>query len=89
MSSYRKGVRLPDPVVCATIAGLSGIPLAKVLGIVGEARAVSREEKAVWRKLAATALGMLCVIGLSANHMIAKANPQMDQPADSGCLYIM
>ncbi|MEE7546134.1 helix-turn-helix transcriptional regulator [Xanthomonas sp. Kuri4-1] len=56
MSSYRKGVRLPDPVVSATIAGLSGIPLARVLGIVGEARAISSDEKAVWRKLAATAL---------------------------------
>lgn len=65
MSSYRKGVRLPDPVVAATIAGLSGVPLAKVLGIIGEARAVSREEKAVWRKLAATAAVTLCAIGLS------------------------
>lgn len=65
MSSYRNNARLPDPVVCATIAGLSGIPLAKVLGIVGEARAISREEKAVWRKLAATAVVLLCAIGLS------------------------
>lgn len=54
ISSYRNGHRLPDPVQCATIAGLSGLPLAQVLGVVGEARAISRDEKAVWRKLAAT-----------------------------------
>lgn len=55
VSNYRHGRALPDAVVCATLAGLTGEPLARVLGIVGEARAVSREEKAVWRKLAATA----------------------------------
>ena len=55
VSTWRHGTRLPDAVACATIAGLAGLPLAKVLGIVGEARAISREEKAVWRKLAATA----------------------------------
>lgn len=55
ISSYRNGHRLPDPVQCATIAGLSGLPLAQVIGVVGEARAISRDEKAVWRKLAATA----------------------------------
>lgn len=65
MSGYRNQARLPDPVVCAAIAGLSGIPLAKVLGVVGEARAISREEKAVWRKLAASAAIVLCVIGLT------------------------
>lgn len=62
LSSYRNGHRLPDPVQCATIAGLSGIPLAKVLGVVGEARAISREEKAVWRKLAATAALLAVVV---------------------------
>lgn len=55
ISNYRKGVSHPDTVVCATLAGLTGVPLARVLGVIGEARAISREEKAVWRKLAATA----------------------------------
>lgn len=55
VTNYRKGRALPDAVTCATLAGLTGEPLAKVLGVVGEARAISREEKAVWRKLAATA----------------------------------
>lgn len=55
VSNWRKGRNLPDPVQCAALARYTGIPLARVLGIVGEARAISREEKAVWRKLAATA----------------------------------
>lgn len=55
VSAWRKGVQLPDAVRCAALAGLTGEPLAKVLGIVGEARAISRAEKAVWRQLAATA----------------------------------
>lgn len=69
ISNYRKGVSLPDPVVCAALAGLTGLPLAKVLGIVGEARAISREEKAVWRKLAASAAAILLVAsGISMTH---------------------
>ncbi|TAA20554.1 XRE family transcriptional regulator [Pseudoxanthomonas winnipegensis] len=55
VSNYRRGVSLPNAVVCATLAGLTGEPLARVLGVVGEARAISSEEKAVWRRLAATA----------------------------------
>ncbi|MGN7725117.1 DUF3693 domain-containing protein [Luteimonas sp. 22616] len=65
LSSYRNGHRLPDPVQCATIAGLSGLPLAHVLGVVGEERAVSREEKAVWRKLASTAALVFFALSLS------------------------
>lgn len=65
VSAWRHGARLPDAVVCATLAGLTGEPLAKVIGIVGEARAISREEKAVWRKLAATAIAALCVLGFN------------------------
>lgn len=67
VTNYRKGRALPDAVTCATLAGLTGEPLAKVLGVVGEARAISREEKAVWRKLAATAAMVLCVIGFAGN----------------------
>jgi transcriptional regulator with XRE-family HTH domain len=63
VSSWRNEIKTPDPVACATLAGLTGEPLAKVLGIVGEARAISREEKAVWRKLAATA-AMLFLVAL-------------------------
>lgn len=65
VSGWRHGTRQPDPVACAALAGLTGIPLAKVLGIVGEARAISREEKAVWRKLAATAAVVLLGVGIT------------------------
>ncbi|WP_407473015.1 DUF3693 domain-containing protein [Xanthomonas campestris] len=63
VNNWRQGRNTPDPVACATIAGLTGEPLALVMGIAGEQRAISREEKAVWRKLAATA--MTLAIGLS------------------------
>lgn len=62
VSGWRNGHRLPDPVACAALAGLTGAPLARVLGIVGEARAISRDEKAVWRKLAATAMLLLFAV---------------------------
>jgi transcriptional regulator with XRE-family HTH domain len=55
VNNWRQGRNTPDAVACATIARLTGEPLARVLGIAGEARAISRDEKAVWRKLAATA----------------------------------
>ena len=65
VSNYRKGVSLPNAVVCATLAGLTGEPLVRVIGVVGEARAISREEKAVWRKVAATAMLVLCAVGFA------------------------
>lgn len=65
IANWKSGYSLPDTVMCATLAGLTGLPLARVLGIVGEARAVSREEKAVWRKLAATAMGLCLVVGMA------------------------
>ncbi len=65
VSNWRKGHNYPDAVACATIAGLTGEPLARVLGIVGEARAISREEKTVWRRLAASAAAVLVLIGSS------------------------
>src|SRR5690554_5292446 len=64
VSNYRAHRALPDAVVCATIAGITGMPLAQVLGVVGEARAISREEKAVWRRLAATASLIACLLVL-------------------------
>jgi len=65
VSNWRGGKKFPDTVTCATLAGLTGIPLAQVLGVVGEARAISREEKAVWRKLAATAMALLLAVGFA------------------------
>lgn len=69
VSNYRRGVSLPNAVVCATLAGLTGEPLARVLGIIGEARAISSDEKAVWRRLAATAtLLAVAVLGTPQAH---------------------
>ncbi|WP_354277363.1 DUF3693 domain-containing protein [Stenotrophomonas rhizophila] len=65
VSNWRGGKKFPDTVTCATIAGITGIPLAQVLGIVGEARAISREEKAVWRRLAATAMALAIGVGFT------------------------
>lgn len=87
VANWRAGTSYPNTVSCERLAGLSGIPLAKVLGIVGEARAISREEKAVWRKLAASAaLVMLTATTLAggvANVAYASAS------AFSGAMYIM
>ena len=62
VSNWRTGVSQPDTVTCAKIAEITGIPLARVLGIVGEARAISREEKAVWRRLASAAIVVLSLL---------------------------
>lgn len=86
ISNYRHARALPDPVVCATIAGLSGIPLARVLGIVGEARAISREEKAVWRKLAATAMALCLAVGFALPH---KAQAAVSGFESAHAVYIM
>lgn len=89
ISNYRKNVSHPDPVVCATLAGLTGIPLAKVLGVIGEARAISREEKAVWRKLAATAMMVMLLVGtLMPVHAKASQIQQLARP-ESTSMYIM
>lgn len=75
VSNWRGGKKFPDTVTCATIAGITGIPLAQVLGVVGEARAISREEKAVWRKLAATAMLVAIGVGMAATPTAATASP--------------
>lgn len=80
ISNYRKGVSHPDAVVCATLAGLTGVPLARVLGVIGEARAISREEKAVWRKLAATAMLLAISVGMYAMPTAARASGIHESP---------
>lgn len=62
VSTWRNGRGAPDAVSCAKIAEITGIPLARVLGIVGEARAISREEKAVWRRLASAAIVVVSLL---------------------------
>lgn len=79
VSAWRNGTKGPDPVQSAALAGYTGIPLAKVLGIVGEARAISAKEKAVWRRLAATAtLLAVGVLGSAQERVYAAAQPSSD-----------
>lgn len=68
VSNWRHGKNYPDIVQCAAIAGFTGEPLTKVLGIVGEARAISHKEKSLWRSVAASAamVALLAVITLPA-----------------------
>ncbi len=65
VSNWRRGRNLPDAVTCAKLAVLSGIPLIRVIGIVGEQRAISIAEKRVWRQLA-TAAAIAIAVGFSA-----------------------
>jgi DNA-binding XRE family transcriptional regulator len=65
VSNWRHGAKLPDAVACEKLAVLSGFPLARVLGHVGEQRAISAAEKRVWRKLA-TAAALMLAVGFSA-----------------------
>lgn len=61
VSGWRHATRYPDEVACARLAKMTGEPLARVLGVVGEARAISKEAKAVWRSLASAAALVLLV----------------------------
>lgn len=67
--------------MCATLAGLTRLPLACVLGIVCEARAVSREEKRFWRKLAATAMALCLAVGSALPHKAQPAVTGFDKSA--------
>lgn len=65
ISNWRKGRALPDPVRCAKLADMLGLPLHQVIGLVGEARAISREEKAVWRRIGAAAAVACIAVALT------------------------
>ena len=86
VSAWRNGLKTPDTVQCAALAGYTGLPLAQVLGIVGEARAISSAEKAVWRQLAATAalLALVILPALPAHAVAASTVSEGSNP-----LYIM
>lgn len=89
VSAWRNGVKTPDTVQSAALAGYTGIPLAKVLGIVGEARAISREEKAVWRKLASSAAVLLLLAGTSLSNTAKAHEFNALQSQNSRSLHIM
>jgi transcriptional regulator with XRE-family HTH domain len=63
VSNWRNGKAYPDEIACAKLADMVGLPLHQVLGAIGEQRAISREAKAVWRRLATAAtVAALCVM---------------------------
>jgi transcriptional regulator with XRE-family HTH domain len=66
VSRWRLGQSAPDEVSCGKLAEMTGEPLARVLGIAGEHRAISRDAKAVWRRLANAATVALLVGGFAA-----------------------
>ncbi|WP_425522720.1 DUF3693 domain-containing protein [Xanthomonas phaseoli] len=89
VSNYRRGVSLPNAVVCATLAGLTGEPLAKVLGVIGEARAIGSDEKAVWRRLAAGAMALVLCIGAALPGRAEAAARHGFDAHNANSLYIM
>lgn len=74
VSDWRNDRHLPDEVACARIAQITSEPLARVLGIVGEARALSKDAKAVWRKLASAALVLVTLATIAAPALSQAAN---------------
>lgn len=64
LSSYRNGHRFPDIVICEKLSKMTGIKLLSVVAMVNEQREVSRDAKAVWRRLA-NAAAVLILVGMS------------------------
>jgi transcriptional regulator with XRE-family HTH domain len=85
VSRWRLGLAAPDAVSCAKIATITGEPLSRVLGIAGEARAISRDEKAVWRRLA-TAAAVLLAVGFSAAPLPSYARSGIAEPGEAICI---
>ena len=91
VSAWRNGHKTPDAVQCAALAEMAGLPLAKVLGIAGEARAISREEKAVWKRLASAAAIVLLVaatpLPAQARDAITRASSGLTSHITAGSAY--
>lgn len=80
VSNWKKSRSLPDTVTCEKLAEISGLPLNQVLGIVGEARAISVAEKRVWRKLAAAMFvsAVLLPVTSFASNFPTNGNAELD-----------
>ena len=74
VSNWRHGNNAPDALACAAIAKMTGFKLATVIGIAGEARAISPSEKAIWRRLATAAAIILAVSSLAMPIMLNLKN---------------
>lgn len=87
VSNWRHGRNFPDTVQCARLAELSGEPLQKVLGIVGEARALSAEEKRVWRRLAeVAAFAGVMLAGAVMPYPVSAATGGISEQAEPICI---
>ena len=89
VSRWRHGLSAPDPVSCAKLADMTGEPLAKVLGIVGEARAVSAAEKQVWRRLAEAAVLALALLPTASRAEVGNARNPLNAGGNSVGMHIM
>lgn len=76
VSNWRHARAYPDAVTCARISDVTGQPLGRVIGIVGEARALRSDEKKVWRRLATTAILAVSTLALMLPSTPAKANAE-------------
>jgi transcriptional regulator with XRE-family HTH domain len=66
VSNWRHARAYPDAVTCARLAEMTNKPLGKVIGIVGEARAISLTEKKVWKQLASACAALVLLAGYQA-----------------------
>jgi transcriptional regulator with XRE-family HTH domain len=75
VSNWRQGRNLPDAVACERLAQMTGQSVVQVIAIVGEARAISLDEKRVWRQIARVAV-VVFAVGMTAipTHVQAAAN---------------
>ncbi len=89
VSGWRHGSRHPDAIACARIAELADEPLSRVLGLVGEARAISAEEKRVWRRLATAASIAAIALTLAALPSIGSQLKASSGGARSVAMHIM
>jgi transcriptional regulator with XRE-family HTH domain len=83
VSAWRHSRALPDTVSAGKLADFTGLPLARVLGIIGEARAISRDEKAVWRRLATAAATLVIAFAALSFPPISTASERPSQTVDS------
>lgn len=79
VSNYRTGVSLPKAAVCEKIAKITGKSPLSVIAAVEELRAISSEDKAVWRRLAAAAFVLLAALPIG-----SKAAPYGYSEPDPG-----
>lgn len=93
VSNWRNGRAYPNVVACEQIAHMIGAKPLQVISAINEARAVSKAEKAVWHRLAASAAALVLLVGAIPLPGHATDNAQRTDSAvfsrNSRILYIM